>query len=161
MVFKSDKQRKAVMARLNIQPAQTKPTIIGRLRGAEKRFVQKIKERKERKRLETETKGRERIAREQQALEKERVTAQRLRQELEVEQARETVAMQRRETQAEFSKLERERFGRTRRGKAVALARKGVAVGIQKLRASAKQPKQPRRRRRRIPPEEDTQPFGI
>ncbi len=159
MVFKTDKQRKAVMAKLNINQtkSQTRPSIIGRIRGAEQRLVQRIKERRQAKALETERKGRERIVREQQALEKEKITAQRLRQELEVEQARETVAEQRRETEAEFSKLESERFARTKRGKAIALARKGVTIGIKKLRqAPARKP-----RRKKAPRREEPLPFGI
>ena len=89
--FKSDRQRKAVMA-----------SIVGRIRTFQTGVAQRIKERRE-------LKGRERIIKEQQALEQEKIQANRLRAELEVEQAREAVAKQKRETQAAFAKLEMER----------------------------------------------------
>lgn len=148
MVFKSDRQRKAVMAKLTGGTrAETRPTILERIR----RKVRPTPE-------EREITGKERIKREKEALEKEKITAERLRQELEVEQARESVAEQRRETESEFAKLERERFARTPRGRAVALARRGVAVGIKRLKeAQARKPK----RRRKAPKKEEPGFFGI
>ncbi len=148
MVFKSDRQRKAVMAQMN-QPSRsaTKPSIIGRIRIAEQKLEQRLRERRERK-------GKERTARELEALKRERITAERLRQELEVEQAREAVAQQRRETQSEFRKIEKARFARSKTGRAVAVARAGAKLGIAKIRAEAK--KKPRKKARR-----ETGFFGI
>lgn len=104
MAFKSDRQRKAVMAQLNKgqSKAPSKPSIIGRIKAKEMEILEKLRKRREKK-------GKERIAKELEALRKEKITAQRLRAELEVEQAREAVAVQRAETQAKFKKIERAR----------------------------------------------------
>ena len=113
--FASDRQRKAVMA-----------SIIGRMRTFQTGVAQRIRARRE-------LKGRERIASEQQALKQERIQADRLRAELEVEQAREAVAKQKRETQAAFAKLEMERFERSLRGRALAIGKKAARAGLKKL----------------------------
>lgn len=143
-----DRQRRAMFAKMN-QPSRsaTKPSIIGRIRGAEQRLAQRFREARERK-------GKERIKREMEALKKERITAERLRAELEVEQAREAVAQQRIETQAKFSKIEKARFARTARGRAVAGIKAGARIGIAKIRAEAR--KKPRKKARR-----ETGFFGI
>tara|TARA_Y100000310_G_scaffold345798_1_gene470090 strand:- start:3441 stop:3896 length:456 start_codon:yes stop_codon:yes gene_type:complete len=140
MVFKSDNQRKAVMSKLNNKSrSNIKPSIIGKIKGFEQKVEKRLRERKERK-------GRERIQKELKALKRERKTAERLSAELEVEKAREEVAKQRRVTQAEFTRIEKERFARTKAGRAVALARAGARRGIQKIREEAK--KKPKKRAR-------------
>lgn len=156
MVFKSDKQRKAVMAKLNQGSTRSdvKPTFIQRTKGRLRRKFRPTEQEVEEDRL-------KRIRKEQQALESEGRVLKQLEAEAKIEQARESVAKRRRETQAEFTRIERERFARSKRGRAVAFARKGVAVGIKKFRESAKQPKQPTRKKRKAPPKEDVSPFGI
>lgn len=152
MVFKNDRQRKAVMASMNEgQPkANVSPSIVARATAA-------LRKRREEK-------GKARIEAEKRALKVEQLQAKRLRQELEVEQAREAVAQQRRETQAEFRKIERERALRTRRGQAAELVRRGVRAGAAAARAAAvkrfKQARRKPRRRRRRPPER-VGAFGI
>lgn len=147
MAFKSDKQRKKVMAMFsgNQTRSDIKPSIIGRITG----LKQKLRERREEK-------GRERIEKEKISLEQEKITEKRLEKELKVEQAREEVAQQRRETQAEFSRIERERFARSKKGKAFALAKKGAAIGLRKLLEPPK--RKPRAKRKKT--QEETGFFG-
>lgn len=138
-------QEKAMFAKKNNPPTRSSvnPTIRGRIAGV-----------KEKLRLRQERKGRERIESEKLALEKERITAKRLRAELEVEQAREAVAQQRRETQAEFRKIET-----ARRERKLAPIRKGISRVVQAGRKvgrateKATRPKPARKRKRKAEPE--------
>ena len=170
MAFKTDKQRKAFFAKQGNARADTSPTMLK----PQSRF-QKLKgfvaKEKELIRQKKESKGLARIEREKIALEQEKATANRLRAELETEQARETVAMQRQETQAEFTEIENQRLSRTRRGRAILFARgvpslagrgirKGVTIGIKKLRQPAPRAKSSGRKRKRSR-ERETAPFGI
>ncbi len=162
MAFKSDKQRKAVMAQLNqpnrsdTSPVMMKQTKFQKLKG----FISKEKEVL---RLRKERKGFERIRKEKIALEREKVTAERLRAELETEQARETVAMQRRETQVEFKKIEKAR--RTRRLAPFVTAgrriKAGVQAGIRAERRLERTGRRVSRTRRKKSREKDIAPFGI
>lgn len=169
MAFKSDKQRKAVMAQLN-QPTRsdTSPVVVQSKFQKLKGFIAKEKELIRQKK---ESKGLARIERGKIALSKEKATANRLRAELEVEQARESVASQRRETQAEFSKIEQARLSRTTKGRAILFARglpalagrglrRGVFTGIKKLRQPAPRTRSSGRKKKRKS-ETETLPFGI
>ena len=110
MAFKSDKQRKAFFAKQGNPRSSTAPVIMKQTKFQKlKGFVAKEKEVLRQRR---ERKGFERIRKEKIALSKELATANRLREELETEQAREKVAMQRRATQAEFSRIKSERLER-------------------------------------------------
>ncbi len=161
MPFDSDKQRKAFFARKGNPRSDTSPVMIQQSKFQKlKGFIAKEKELLRQKR---ESKGLARIEREKIALEKERITAKRLKAELEVEQARETVAMQRRETQAEFSKIGKER--RARRLAPFIIAGKRVRTGV---RATIKAGKTVQKFERRITKtrkkkrkSEETLAFGI
>ena len=134
MAFKSDNQRKAFFAKQGNARADTSPVMIKQSKFQKlKGFVAKERELIRQKR---ESRGLARIEQEKIALEKEKATANRLRAELEVEQARESVAMQRRETQAKFSKIEKERFARSKTGKAISFGRRGISAGIKRYKKS-------------------------
>ncbi len=134
-------QEKAMFAKKNqgVTRSNTNPTIKGRIAGI-----------KEKLRVRRERKGQERIEAEKLALEKEKITAKRLRAELEVEQAREAVAEQRRETQAEFRKIET-----AKRERKLAPIRKGIGRVVQAGKAvgrateKATRPKPTKRRKRK------------
>jgi len=150
MVFKSDRQRKAVMAKLNQGQTRsdTKPSILGRLKAKEKELLGRLKQRRERK-------GKERIAKQLEAQEKEAKQLKRLQAELALEQSRERIGTQRREAQAEFKRIEKERFARTKTGGVIALAVKGIKQAEARARARPK----PRKKRGR--PVQETGFFGI
>ena len=149
MAFKTDKQRKAFFAKQGNPRSDTSPTMLEpqskfqKLKG----FIAKEKEMIRQKR---ESKGLARIEQEKIALEQEKATANRLRAELETEQARETVAMQRRETQAEFKKIEGKRFARSRTGRTISLGRRGISAGIKRYRKSSRVPARRRTVKRKV-----------
>ena len=138
-------QEKAMFAKKNqgVTRSNPRPTIKGRIAGI-----------KEKLRVRRERLGRQRIESEKLALEKEKITAERLKAELEVEQAREVVAKQRRETQAEFRKIET-----AKRERKLAPIRKGISRVVQAGRKvgrateKATRPKPTRRRKRKAEPE--------
>lgn len=92
---KKDKRVFPVNQQLS-QRTMSRPSIIGRIKG----IKEKLRQRRE-------AKGLQRIESDKLALEKEKITAERLKKELEVEQAREKIAQETRETQEEFKKIER------------------------------------------------------
>ena len=134
-------QEKAMFAKRNNPTTRSNvnPTIKGRIAG----FKEKLRLRRERL-------GRERIEEEKISLEKEKITAKRLRAELEVEQAREAVAQQRRETQAEFRKIETAK--RERKLAPIRKVIRGVAEAGRKV-EKATRPKPTRRKKRKAEPE--------
>ena len=144
MVFRTDKQRKAFFARKGNSRSSTKPNIIGKIKGVSKILIKKKERLAKALRERREKKGKARIAQEKLALQREKIQAKRLRQELEVEQAREAVAQHRRETQAEFRRIKREEFERR-----IAPVRAGVARAIKVGKVVAKVTEKATRPKRR------------
>ncbi len=140
-------QEKAMFAKKNQGSTRsaTNPTIRGRIAG----IKEALRQRRERK-------GLERIEAEKLALEKEKITAKRLKAELEVEQARETVAMQRAETQAEFRKIEAAK--RERKIAPIRKRFKEIAEVGRKIGKATEKATRPKKRKKKT---EDTGFFGI
>ena len=140
--------------------SDTKPTIlgrfkfnVGRIKSKKADISEKLRERKERK-------GRERIEKEIESGRQEQAQLKRLKVELEVEQARETLAKQRAETQAGFKEIEKARRARKfapfiSAGKR-AVATGKIAVATAKTLEKATRPKKTRKKKA-----EDTGFFGI
>ena len=147
MVFKSDRQRKAVMAKLNEKArSPTSPTILGRLR---KRFRPTSEELAEQRGA--------RIKREGEALKQERITAEQLELESKLETEREKLRGRQEEARARLSEIDATRRGKTLTGRAL---KKGVElgkIGFEKFTKPA--PARKRTKRRKAP--EETGFFGI
>lgn len=146
--FKSDRQRKAVMAKLNqgTTRAETRPSIIGRLR---KKFRPTSEELAKQRGA--------RIKKEAEALERERLTTQQLEAEARLEIERESVASRQREARQRLKDIDvarRERRLAPLRAGVARLKEAGVAV------AKATAPK-PQRRRKARPKKEEPGFFGI
>ncbi len=157
--FKSDKQRKAVMAKLKGNPrSDVKPSFFGKLKAKEQAIKKKLIARREKK-------GRERIEKEIEATKRERIQLERLQTELKVEKAREDVARQRRETQAQFKEISKARRARklaplVQAGKrAVATGKRIAATG--KAIEKATRPKKVKRKRARPQPQQEQDFFQI
>ncbi len=149
MVFKTDKQRKAVMARLN-QPNQPRtenqPTLIGRVRRRLRPTPEEL----------AQQRG-ARIQREAEQLRQQRSRVRQLELEAQVESERESVAQRERTARARLAEIDRARFQRTRTGRVTARARELGRTGLQRLQQAQRQP---RRRKRRARPEPQVGFFG-
>lgn len=160
MVIKNDKQRKAMFAKMNqgTPKAETKPTVLGRITQARQRFQERQLERRE-------TRGRERIKREQESFELEGKRTRRLEAEATLEEARERTTQRTIEAERRIGRVEkvrrerriapiRERFQKVR---------ERVQAGVEATRA--RQPRGRKRVPRQEPREEPTEdsgsPFGI
>ncbi len=122
MPFDSDRQRKAFFAQKGNPKSNVRPSLSG-----------KIANIREKLRLRKERLGRERIEKEKILLEQEKQQALRLEREAQVEMQRERITQQRIKAQKELREVERVRFARTKRGKALAFAKKETRFGIRKL----------------------------
>ncbi len=151
MVFKSDKQRKAVMAKMN-QPNQPRspnqPTFLGRVRRRFKPTPEEL----------AQQRG-ARIQREAQQLQQQRQRTRQLELEARLETEREGVRQREQTARKRLSEIDKARFQRTFTGKAVTRGRELGRAGIQRLQQEAAKPK--RRRRRAKPQREPAGPFGI
>ena len=125
--------------------SNTRPTLLGRIR---KRFKKKTSAEL------TKERGL-RLQREAMALEEERKTARQLRLEAQVEAEREKVREETAKSRARLAKIDVERAGRTRRGRAIKFIREKGAEAIKQAR------KPPRRRRKAKRQEREIGAFGI
>ncbi len=155
MVFRNDRQRKAVMAKLNQsnQPrSPNQPTFIGRIRRRLRPTPEEL----------TQQRG-ARIQREAQELQSQRQRTRQLELEAQVESARETEATRERRARQTLAEIDRARFQRTRAGRAVTRGRELAVVGIQRLRQQARTARaRPTKRKRRARPQrEEAGAFGI
>lgn len=158
MAFKSDNQRKAVMAKLNSgnTRSQVKPSLIGTVKGKLRRKFRPTE-------AELQEERRARIAREQKQLEEEGQRAKLLEAEAKVETARQAVRAKETEARARLAEIDAERFARTRRGKVLALGKRGLKAGVtagRKALAESQRPA-PRRKGKKKKEVEQTGFFGI
>lgn len=156
MVFHTDRQRKAVMAKLKgSSRSNTNPNFLGKIKGKlRKKFRPTSQELAEQRGA--------RLQKEAQALEEEKRTARQLELEAKLEVEREIVRARSREARAKLSAIDAERFSRTKAGQAVSLARKGIKAGVARGReALAEAQKAPRRKRKKKSSNGGVSPFGI
>ncbi len=153
MVIKNDKQRKAMFARMNQnQPrAQTRPTIIQRIR-------RRVKPTPEELRAE---RGR-RLSREAEELRRARIRTQQLELEANLERERERVREREERARLELKRIDTARREKTFAGRVLrverAVVRRGVEAGRRAIQARRAKP---RKRRRRVAPREEVGFFGI
>jgi len=153
MPFHTDKQRKAVMAKLkgNSTRSDTKPTIIGRLR---KKFRPTAEE-------QVQARG-ARIKKEGEELEEEKRTARQLQLEAKVETERERVGAEIREARGKLRKIDVERRERKLAPLRKVESRiKGGFIQLKKASAKARARERARPRPREAPAREETGFFGI
>lgn len=167
MVFKSDKQRKKVMAELskNQPRADTRPTFIGRLKAGQRTVSERLRKRFRPTAQEQIQERGARLAREGESLRQERIRTRQLELEARVEAQREDVLAREREARKRLSDIDRARRDRSVTGRAVARGKQLARTGLQKLKeAEARQPKpraRPRARARAEPAQEEGGFFGI
>lgn len=161
MVFSSDKQRKAVMAKLskgkarsNVSPTMNQPmppSIRERLRRKFRPTVEELRKQRG-----------ERIKKEAEALKEERARLRQLELEAGVETEREAVRTREEEARAKLRKIDIARREKTFAGRVLkierGLVKKGIAVAKKEL---AKKPRKTRARARARPAREETGFFGI
>ncbi len=118
MVFRNDKQRKAVMAKLNSNTrSNNQPTVLGRLR---KRFRPTAQEQAVQRGV--------RIQTEAEALRLERLRTQQLEAEARVESERQSVRARERQARTTLAEIDRERRSRTFGGRVIAGAMKSKKI---------------------------------
>ena len=123
--FKSDKQRKKVMAELskgNLKSA-TRPTFIGKIKAKEKIIAEKLRKKFRPTEEESRQQRGERIAREAKALKEEKLRSQQLITESEVEAEREAVREKELKARKKLKEIDKERASRTITGKTYAKAK--------------------------------------
>lgn len=158
MVFKSDRQRKAVMAKLtkgnsrsNVSPSMNKPmpkSIRERLR---RRFRPTAEELAEQRGA--------RIKKEGEALQRERATLRQLELEAGVESEREKVREREERARAKLGKIDIARREKTFAGRVLKAERGLVMKGVKVIKKELA--KKPRKSRARKAPREEIGPFGI
>ncbi len=140
---KKDKRVFPVNQQLS-ERSMSRPSIIGKIKG----IKEKLRQRRE-------AKGLQRIESEKLALQKEKITAERLKKELIVEQEREKVARETRETQEEFRKIERAKLERK-----IAPVKKVISKVVQTGKAIQRRTK-PKKSRSKKSTRQDSGFFGI
>ena len=145
MVFSSDKQRKAVMAKLKGRTrSNTNPNIIkGNFKAIRERLRKRFKPTAEEL---AEERG-ARIKREAEALKLEKRRAEQLELEAKVESEREDIRKKETEARKRLAEIDRARRERTLTGRAVVRGRELARIGLKKL---AEPVPAPRRRKRKI-----------
>jgi len=158
MVFNSDKQRKAVMAKLKgTTRSDVNPTIVkGNPDGIKERLRKRFRPTAQEL---AEQRG-TRLQKEAQQLSLQRQRTRQLELEARLETERESVRKREQTARATLADIDKARFQRTVAGRVVARGRELGRAGIKKLTAPA-----PRRKIRakpkRVKPEKETGAFGI
>lgn len=155
MVFKSDKQRKKVMATLskNQPKSNIRPTILGRLRTGERAVQERLRKRFKPTSQELARQRGARLQREAESLKLERQRARQLELEANVEAERETIRTREREARRRLTEIDRARRERTATGRLVARGRELGAVGLRRLAQPAKAPRKRKRPRKQPEPQ--------
>ena len=167
MVFKSDRQRKAVMAQLNQPKASVSPQVTTDKNGLGKAIRERISKFKLARERKATQKARKRIASELKSQASEAKKARRLEAELKLEQSREKIRSRIEKAQAEFKKIDAARREKTIGGKVLraerAIAKKGIELGKRGIKRfkEVERAKFKRRRKRKRTPRETIAPFGI
>ena len=157
MVFKSDKQRKAVMAKLKGQTrSDVNPNII---KGSFKNIRERLRKRFKPTAEELAKERGARIKREAEALKLERRRAEQLKLEAKVETERESVRKEETEARVKLAEIDRARRDRTLAGRAVIKGKQLARIGLKKLAEAPRQPK--RRPKARKAQKEEPGFFGI
>ncbi len=164
--FKSDRQRKAVMAKLTAtSKVDIAPKIVSRNPdGLGKSIKEKIREFKAKRAIAAEKARLSRIKTELQAQKAEAKQARELESELAVEKSREAIRIRKEKAQAELRKIDIARREKTIAGKILkaerAAARKGIELARVGLKKLAEQQRKPRKIKK-VRPEKGISFFGI
>lgn len=180
MVFQSDKQRKAVMAKLNNQPrASVSPQVVKDQDGLGRAIRERIARFRQRQEARSVERRKERISRELTSQAAEGKRARQLESELKLEQSRERIRLQTEKTQQEFRRIERTRrearlaplkeIGRRIKGGVIQIERRAKQAQRIRRRIEARPRLAPRRRlapraaprRRRVRRRRTEEVFGF
>ena len=158
--FKSDRQRKKVMAELskNQPRSQTRPTIIGRIRAGEKAVAKRIRKRFRPTTQELAEQRGARIKKEAEELKEAKRRTRQLELEAQVESEREFVRRREEKARQKLKEIDIARRERTFAGRVLKAERRIITRGVEAVKERISQ--RPRKRARRKPKEE-TGFFGI
>tara|TARA_Y100000034_G_C6776219_1_gene346603 strand:+ start:249 stop:767 length:519 start_codon:yes stop_codon:yes gene_type:complete len=158
MTFKSDKQRKKVMAELskgNLKSA-TKPAFIGKIKAKEKIIAEKLRKKFRPTEEESRQQRGERIAREAKALKEEKLKSQQLITESEVEAEREAIREKELKARKKLKEIDKKRASRTIIGKAVSETKRLLDNGLDKTISPLEN-----KRKRKVKTSKQTGFFGM